>query len=158
MVFKTVTRDDPPANRVTLGPGGGISDPRIFGGGLVVYNSAGSGELDAFTLPNNGWELVGSESAPKAYVYLGRRSGFFEITKVVVKQDMIKIKGFPGIPIDGTPQGSIAVSLLVGASRFCSDAPAKTSGSPPSSANYDNASRFLAAPNSPPPPACVPFP
>jgi hypothetical protein len=47
------------------------------------------------------------------------------------------------------------VVLLVGNTVYCADAPAKSSGNPPSTASNDHVDKFVAQPQTPAPPFCV---
>jgi hypothetical protein len=49
-------------------------------------------------------------------------------------------------------------SALNDGAGWCADAPAKVSGSPPSSASTDKVDRFVAQPSPPPPASCAPLP
>jgi len=54
----------------------------------------------------------------------------------------------------------LAVRLSLGGAglTWCADAPAEPIGAPPSTANADNASKFLAQRGMPPPATCPPLP
>jgi hypothetical protein len=47
------------------------------------------------------------------------------------------------------------VAFIIGNTFYCSDAPARTSGSPPSSASSDHVDKSIGAKDSPPPPFCL---
>jgi hypothetical protein len=50
----------------------------------------------------------------------------------------------------------VSVKILSGAITWCSDAPAKTSGNPPSTVKNDHPGKFTAQPKTPAPSACPP--
>ena len=84
------------------------------------------------------------------------------ISHVVVGADLLTVKGGGAgfaYTLDEPRQGRIAVRLVLGtATVLCAEAPARTSGTPPSPARYDRVGRFTGAPRTPPPPACPQLP
>ena len=150
--FKAVTTSDPSSNRVTPPPQGGTNDPTSSGGALVVYNSAGlSTDEVTVTLPAVNWTLLGSTG----YRYKDPNPSSV-ISKVSLKPDRITVKGGRGwtYTLDESAQGRVAVRLLLGSQGWCADGPAKTSGSPPSTARNDTVGRFKAASHAAAPGAC----
>jgi hypothetical protein len=81
---------------------------------------------------------------------------------VVVKADSITIKGGKAAwtySLDEPAQGRVAVRLRLGLlDGWCADAPARTRGTPPSSAKYDHPGLFKAAPKTPAPASCPAIP
>jgi YVTN family beta-propeller protein len=160
VVFRAATRGQPTVNRVVPPAPGSAADPTLNGGRVVVYNSAGqTPDVADLALGQANWQRLGSVAAPRGWLY---RNAGGPITKVVLRRDVIVVKGrgplFP-YTLDEPAQGRVAVSLELGlAASWCADAPAKTSGTPPSTAANDTVDRFLAQPNSPAPVACPPLP
>jgi hypothetical protein len=132
---------------------GAANDPRAVGATIAVYNSTSpGGELVPVGLPAVGWKATG----PNAYSYKGASGD--AITRVTFKPDLITFKGGKAAwsyTLDEPAQGRIAVALVVGNTVYCSDAAAKTSGKPPSTARNDRVDKFVAQPNSAAPPFCV---
>jgi predicted esterase len=154
--FKSSTKKDPPPQRVVIPVAGGPNDPRAAGASVVVQNGAGSGETVRVDLPASGWMLLGSPTNPTGYGYRSADPNG-AISKVTVKQDQIRIKGGKaawGYTLDEAQQQRIAVRVQLGGMSWCADAPAKTSGTPPSTAKNDQPGRFVAAPKTPAPSAC----
>ena len=150
--FKSATTDDPSPNRIVPPSQGGANDPTSGGGMLVVYNSAGlSNDEVTVNLPAVNWTLLGSTG----YQYKDP-SPSSVISKVSLKTDRITVKGGKGwtYTLDEAGQGRVAVRLLLGSQGWCADGPAKTSGSPPSSARNDTVGRFKAASHAAAPGAC----
>lgn len=136
---------------------GGAADPTLHGGTLVVYNSAGSGENVVVALPAGSWTPVGSSG----YRFSGSDPNG-PIARVIVKRDQLIVKGGKsnwGYTLDEPSQGRIAVRLTLGSgATWCSDAPAKSTGNPPSTANNDRVDRFTAQSRTPPPASCPSLP
>ncbi len=153
--FKSSTKKDPVANRIVVPTPGGPADPRTAGATLRVYNSAGlTGDLDVHVLAAPGWTLLGSTSVPKGYRYRGKDVGDPVIKSVTIKADSIRVKGGSAYSLDEMAQGRLAVRIASGATSWCSDAPAKASGNPPSTARNDRPGKFVAQPKTPAPGAC----
>jgi len=80
----------------------------------------------------------------------------------VVETDRITVKGGKSAfsySLNGSPQGSVGVRLLLGSTNgWCADAPAKTSGNPPSTTRNDTVDKFVGEPKSPPPSLCPALP
>ncbi len=163
--FKSVTKHDVDVNNRIVPPGFlSAGDPTTggsAGGGAVLelYNSVpgGSGERVTIPLPANGWSYLGTNG----YRFRNPDSTG-AITQVRIGSDKITLRGGGAqwaYTLDEPSQGRIAVRLTLGSSRgWCSDAPAKTRGTPPSSANYDRVDKFIAEPKTPAPEACPPLP
>jgi sugar lactone lactonase YvrE len=161
VTFKSTTKKDLPANRVVVPAPGSGGDPTLHGAMLVVYNSAGSGEKVEVALPAGGWRLLGSVVAPKGFKFSGSDPDG-PISRVFVKADQVKVRGGKAnwaYTLDEPSQGRIGVRLQLGtATAWCADAPAKASGSPPSTAQSDRVDKFTAQPKTPAPVSCPPLP
>jgi DNA-binding beta-propeller fold protein YncE len=162
--FKAATRRDPSPNRVVPPAFGTAGDPTVAGAELRIYNSAGLTSDDvvipllgtAATKRDRGWSRLGTAAKPKGYRWKGDKTD--PIQSLIVKADSISIRGGRaafGYTLDETQQGRVAIHLTLGtAVAWCTDAPARTRGNPPSSAQYDRIDRFTAAPKTPAPPFC----
>jgi hypothetical protein len=154
--FKSDTRFDA-THIVPPTPGSG-GDPTTGGATVRVYNSAGLASDDvSVTLPaGSRWTVLGSSSLA-GYRYKDPDPNA-AITKVEVKPDKIFVKGGRALwtyALDEARQGRVAVRVTLGsANPWCADAPAKLSGTPPSSANNDKVDKFVAQPKSPAPGSC----
>jgi YVTN family beta-propeller protein len=154
--FRASTKDAAPANQVIPPPPSSPSDPRVNGATLTVYNSSGlTGDVAVVSLDGSKWSLSGTST----YVYRDVSSA--AITKVILKQDSLTIKGGKTLwtySLDEPAQGSVALRLALGGGRlYCTDALAKRSGNPPSTARNDRVDKFVAQPNSLPA-SCPPTP
>ncbi len=150
--FASRTKGAAEGSRVVPPSPGSDGDPTAggaSGGGaiLTVHNANGSGETVAVALPPEGW------SAPRSggYAFRGRRGE--AVSAVRVNGDLLKVRGGGGqwaYTLDEPAQGRVAVRLRLGTGvQWCAEAPAKTSGSPPSTARHDTVGRFTAAPGAP---------
>jgi hypothetical protein len=161
LTFKSSTRKDAPDHRIVVPATGGAGDPTQHGGSLLVYNSAGSGEKTTVALPASGWRLLGKSTAPKGFRFAGSDPNG-PVSRVIVKADQVKVRAGRSswaYTLNESSQGHIAVQLQLGTSpAWCADAPAKTSGNPPSTASNDLVDKFTAQPKTPPPAACPPTP
>jgi hypothetical protein len=161
LAFKASTKKDAPDHRVVVPVVGGAGDPTQHGATLVVYDSAGSGEKTTVTLPASGWRLLGKTTASKGYRFAGS-DPTGPVSRVIVKADQLKVRAGKSswtYTLNEPSQGRIAVQLQLGASpAWCTDAPAKASGNPPSTAANDRVDRFTAQPKTPAPAACPPIP
>lgn len=159
--FKTRTNADAPANRVVLPGVGSAGDPTLHGGTLAVYNSAGSGEKVAVTLPAGSWTPLGSSSSPSGYRYTGSDANG-PVARVIVKNDQLLVRGGKSnwvYTLDEPSQGRIALRLTLGSgAAWCGDAPAKSSGNPPSTTSNDRVDKFTAQTRTPAPASCPPMP
>jgi hypothetical protein len=144
---------------------GSAGDPTLGGapGGatLQVYNSNGSGELVTVTLPASGWSAMDDAPTPRGYKY---KSGSTTdaITRVTLRGNLIKIRGGRSnwaYTLNEASQGRMALRLTMGNQfRWCADAPAKTSGNPPSTASNDKVDKFVGARRTPAPASCPALP
>lgn len=159
--FKSSTKKDPLGNRIVVPVPGSADDPTGAGASVVVQNGAGSGESVRVDLPASGWTRLGSPTSPRGYAYKSADPNA-AVTKVTIKPDLISFKGGKaawGYTLDEAQQGRIAVRLQLGGMFWCADAPAKSSGSPPSTAANDRPGKFVAASKTPAPTSCsVPAP
>jgi hypothetical protein len=76
---------------------------------------------------------------------------------VVVKTDALSVKGKGPewtYTLDEPLQGRVAVRVRLGDVAWCADAPARSSGTPPSSTRFDHVDRFDGQRSAPPPPVC----
>jgi len=166
LTFKSSTRQDAPANRVVVPARGTVADPTLGGasgggGRLVVYNSAGSGEVVELALPVTGWTAMGTALVPNGYQWKSTNAGA-GVTTVKVKANLIAVKGGGsgfGFTLDEAQQGRVALRLQLGTGTpWCADSPAKTSGNPPSTEKTDRVDRFQGAARAPAPEVCPPVP
>ena len=155
--FSSTTKLDPPANRVVPPLPGSLGDPTLAGGSVTFYNSAGlTTDQDTYALAAAGWQALGSASNPKGWKYSGKAIGDTVVKSVTVKADNIRIKGAGTYSLNEPAQGRVATRLALGSAAWCGDAPAKTSGNPPSSAKNDLPGKFVAQSKTPPPASCPP--
>jgi YVTN family beta-propeller protein len=155
VLFRSGTIREPGANRIVPPAPGGPGDPRLFGGEVTVYNSAGlTDDVVVSPLSTVRWDARGS-----TYIWKGPFAG--PILKVIVKPDKITVKGGRFLwpySLNEPQQGRIAVRLRLGSVSWCADAPAKSAGNPPSTLRFDTVDRFQAKNNSPAPASCPPVP
>jgi len=151
--FKSDTKRVTSGAHISPPPRNGPDDPRTAGATLAVYNSvAPGGELVPVGLPASGWSAIGSTG----YRYKGGPTE--AIKRVILKPDQISFSGGKAAwsyTLNEPAQGRVAAVLLVGSTVYCSDAPAKASGNPPSTASNDRVDRFVAQANTPAPLFCV---
>ena len=109
-------------------------------------------------LPPSGWSRIGGATS-----FLGWRFNSRDpdgpISSIIMKSDRITVRGGHSnwtYRLDQPPQGSVAVRLTVGTRTWCANAPARTSGNPPSTAANDTVDRFNGQPRTPPPASCPP--
>jgi hypothetical protein len=77
---------------------------------------------------------------------------------VTFKPDLLQFKGGKaawGYTLNEPAQGRVAAVMFIGNRFWCSDAPAKGSGNPPSTANNDRVDKFVAQPKTPAPFFCT---
>ena len=102
-----------------------------------------------------------AEHGGEGYRFAGSDPGG-PVSRVIVKADQLKVRAGKSswtYTLNEPSQGRIAVQLQLGASpAWCTDAPAKASGNPPSTAANDRVDRFTAQPKTPAPAACPPIP
>jgi DNA-binding beta-propeller fold protein YncE/mono/diheme cytochrome c family protein len=153
VVFKSVTNAPGSPFHITPPPQGSPDDPRTVGAIVAVYNSVAlGGELVPVGLPPAGWRATGSN----AYKYKGASTA--GITGAVLKPNLLAFKGGKAgwnYTLNEPSQGRVATVFILGSTIYCSDAPAKASGNPPSTTSNDHVDKFIAAPNTPPPPFCI---
>jgi hypothetical protein len=153
--FSAATKRAPALQRVAPPAPGSGGDPTQFGATLTIYNAAASGEKFVVLLPNTGWKQTS-----KGFQYTGAKGS--AIMKVVVTTDMIMITGGGaswGYTLTAPSQGSVAVQLALGTGvPWCTSAPARLTGHPPSSVASDHPGTFVAAPKSPAPVSCATIP
>jgi hypothetical protein len=156
MRFTSRTNVDALANRVIPPLPGGDGDPTVHGATLVVYNSNGSGEVVTVDLAAADWDIA----ATGVYRYRGPDDG--PVKTVTILTDKVTIKGGKagwGYTLDEPAQGRVAVRLALGTGvAWCADAPAKASGTPPSTAKHDKVDKFIGAKNTPAPASCPAVP
>jgi hypothetical protein len=154
-VFQSRTSGDPTG--VTVSPRGSAGDPTVAGAGLVVHNAAGSGELLVVSLPAAGWTAYGDGPVPGGYRWTAP-SRDDPVSRIVVRPNRIRIRGGGAswtYTLNETAQGAVGVWLRLGTQApWCTRAPAKSSGNPPSTASYDRVDRFVAARQTPAPAVC----
>jgi DNA-binding beta-propeller fold protein YncE len=157
ITFTSNSRNDLPANRIVPPAFGAPGDPTVAGATLRVYNANGSGEQVTLSLPAAGWTTSGTDG----YRFSDGSPGAI-IRAVRVKPDRITITGGKAnwtYTLNEPSQGRVAVWLGLGQSlAWCAEAPARASGTPPSSARNDTQDRFTAEKHAPAPAVCPPPP
>src|SRR5439155_898505 len=156
--FRSTTKSDPPANRIVPPLPGSDADPTAAGGSVTVYDSAGTGQVVTVSLGGSGWSRIGAASNFLGWRFKGP-DPHAPISSVTLKSDRITVRGGHAqwtYRLDQPPQGAVAVRLSVGPRTWCANAPARTSGNPPTTAANDAVDRFNAQPRTPPPAACPP--
>ena len=165
IVFKSATGGDPPANQIAMPARSSAGDPTPGGGTgggatLEVYNSNGSGEAVSVPLPASGWSALDDLPTPRGYKYKGATTS--AVTRILIRGNLIRVRGGRSswsYTLDEPSQGRIAVRLTMGSGfRWCADSPARTSGSPPSTATNDRVDRFSGAHGAPAPAVCPAVP
>jgi hypothetical protein len=155
--FKSSTKLAPPSNHIHPPAPGSTEDPRN-GAQLIVYNAAGLKETTSVPLLS-GWTSIGTGPSLKwKFKPTDSSSG---VSSVVVEADKITVKGGKsafGYTLNEPQQGSVGVRLLLGPGGWCAEAPAKTSGNPPSTTRNDTVDKFVGEPKSPPPATCPALP
>jgi hypothetical protein len=158
--FKSSTKQFPNANRIFPPAQFTTGDPMRNGAELIIYNAAGL-TSENFSVPLlGGWSAIGT-GANLGWKFKSTDSSS-AVSSVVVEVDKITVKGGKSAfsySLNGSPQGSVGVRLLLGSTNgWCADAPAKTSGNPPSTARNDTVDKFVGEPKSPPPSLCPALP
>jgi hypothetical protein len=160
LTFHASTSGDGATHAVTVPARQTAGDPTLNGAVLDVYNAAGSGERVSVTLPSFGWVPYGDAAAPAGYRWTAP-SRSDPVSRVIVRTNRIRVRAGGAswtYTLDEAAQGAIALRLRLGAGTpWCASAPAKTTGTPASSAPYDHEDRFVAARNTLPS-ACPPLP
>jgi hypothetical protein len=124
-----------------------------------VYDTAGGSDAAVVTLAA-GWEALDGAVVPRrGYRWrTGDRSQ--PIRAIRVLADRIQVKGGGSAlayTLDEPSQGRIAVRLTFGTSDpWCAEAPARATGSPPSTVRADHPGKFIAQRNAPAPATCPP--
>ena len=151
--FVATTKKEPDDHRVVAPSPWSAGDPTLHGATLVVYNSAGSGEAVTIQLPAGRWKK--NARIPATYTFVDKTG---PISRVVVRADRLQLQGGKAqfaYSLDEAQQGRMAIRLHLGTGiAYCSDAPAKTSGKPPTTARFDRTDLFQAQPKSPYPTTC----
>jgi hypothetical protein len=84
------------------------------------------------------------------------------VKTIVVKNDALTVRGGYSnwtYTLDEPSQGRVGVRVtLADGSGWCTDAPAKLTGSPASTATTDKVDKFVAQPRTPPPASCPAIP
>ena len=157
---------DPVANQIVVPARATAGDPTpggATGGGAVleVYNSNGSGERAMVVLPASGWTALDDTQTPRGYKFKSALPTD-AITRVLVRGNFVRVRGGKNnwsYTLEEPTQGRVAVRMTMGSGlRWCADAPAKSSGTPPSTASYDRVDKFVGVRRSPPPVTCPPIP
>jgi lysophospholipase L1-like esterase len=151
--FKASTRrDQAPGARIVLPHAGGPQDPRTAGAALTLYNGAGlTGDHAVVSLDASGWTLEGANRF--------RFTGAGPVEQVLVRPDLIKVKGGAGLgyTLDEPVQGAIALRLSFGGGgAWCASSGARSAGSPPSTAKNDLPGKFVGQKNAQAPANCPP--
>jgi len=156
--FKSITRNEPPANQIVAPAPGGAGDPTLHGGELIVYNTAGGPEFVFIALNPLAWDTIGSVSNPRGYRFTGNDPNG-PVQQVLIKDDKITIKaGRENWPYTlGEPsQGSIGIQLTLGtAVTWCAEGGEPVPAFAP---KKDETDKFIARRNTPAPVACPPLP
>lgn len=146
--FGARTKEMPTANRIVSPPRGSAGDPRTTGATLTVYNSNGGTQTTTVSLPAAEWVAVGTDADPKGYQFKTADPMAPLVFKVKVGDDTLRVVGRGpswAYPLSAPPQGSVALRLQLGSGvTWCADAPARSGGSPPSTAKYDIVGKFVA--------------
>ncbi|MEW6273379.1 MAG: hypothetical protein AB1689_29215, partial [Thermodesulfobacteriota bacterium] len=135
------------------------SDPTLLGatgggGTLTIYNPGGT-EKVVLPLPAGRWLASGTFARP-SYRYRDPKRESGPITSIAIVNGRLSLSGKGGAlySLANAPQGTMAVRLRLGSGvEFCAAAPAKAPAT-----TSDTTSKFVGAPNSPPPAVCPPVP
>ena len=127
-----------------------VGDPTRYGAELSVYNADGANEQVTLSLASGKWSKTAS-----GFRFSGGRES--EVQNVSIEPGRIQISSrsetWP-YPLQVPEQGEVAVRLTLGQQEWCASAPARTSGTPPSTKRYDRPGFFQGAPRSPALAAC----
>ena len=158
--FKSSTKQTRVRTGIDPPQQGTTGDPTLNGGELIIYNAAGLtsdsvsvpllGRMvrDRHAVELQGWRFKSTDSSSA-------------VSSVVVETDKITVKGGKsafGYTLNEPQQGSVGVRLLLGPGGWCAEAPAKTSGNPPSTTRNDTVDKFVGEPKSPAPAMCPALP
>jgi DNA-binding beta-propeller fold protein YncE len=154
--FKSRTKLDPSPSQVVPPARGSAGDPTLGAAELVVYNTAGGGDMVQLLLDSSAWTTLGSAANPKGYRFTGSDPDS-PITRIDVKGNKLTIKGgrarWP-YTLDEPSQGSVGVRLTLGtAVTWCAEA-----GQPGFPPKRDQVDRYIARRKTPPPASCPPLP
>ncbi len=155
--FKASTKRDAEPNVIVPPALGGPADPQLTGATLVIKGTGGTTDRVQIALPAANWTRIGSLSRPRGFRYQDG-SPDAAVSKLVLKADLLNVRGGDAAftyTLDEAMQGRVGMRLSMGDTTWCSDAPAKATGSPPSTARSDLPGKFTAQPKSPPPAACT---
>src|SRR5262249_47514036 len=155
----STNKQDPSANRIHPPAQGTTGDPTQNGAELIIYNAAGLTSESVSVALLGGWSAIGTGTSLK-WKFKSTDSSS-PVSSVVVQTDKITVKGGKAsfnYPLAGSPQGAVAVRLLLGPGGWCAEAPAKTSGNPPSTTRNDTVDKFVGEPKRPPPSLCPALP
>jgi hypothetical protein len=123
---------------------GSPGDPTLGGAVITIFDTGGTPQSVAYTLPAARWSLIGTTTSFKGYQFHDDTPVDGPIVRVFVKLDKLFVAGGKagwGYLLDGAPQGSVAARLALGTDDgWCVEAPAKT----PTSV-YDTPARFVGA-------------
>lgn len=145
---------------------GSLGDPTVdgaSGGGalLTVYNSAGSGEKFSVALPAERWSARGNASSGWRYTYAADATTE-PVWNVRVRRGRLSLRGGRArwaYTLNEASQGRISVRLTLGTGMtWCSEVPARVSGSPPSPHRHDRVDRFVGVRNAAAPDECPAVP
>jgi len=159
MRLRSAKRGATPSGVVLPTPGGD-GDPTLHGATLTVYRSDGGGTLVTIPLPASRWKASGGTPA-KRFMYSDTKGVEGPIRSVQISATTLSLRGVGSelFALDQAPQGEIVVRVQFGTEvQFCTAAPAKSTGNPPSTAKHDSTARFVGVPNTPAPAQCPPLP
>ncbi|MBY0275703.1 hypothetical protein K2Z84_10190 [Candidatus Binatia bacterium] len=157
LVFRSSTSRAAAASRIVPPSPGAADDPTLAGATLYVANAAGSGEIARIALPSSGWTAQGTASRPRGYRFTDRSPGAV-VPSLTIAPDRISLRASGEsfvYTLDEPQQGRIALRLDLGGASWCTEAPARATGNPPSTASNDAPGRFTAQAKSSPPALCT---
>jgi DNA-binding beta-propeller fold protein YncE len=120
-------------------PGDRVGDPRVKGGQILLYNSAGRSNTAVFPLPAQGWSR-----GAKGYRFVSHDG---PIKSVIVEGDHLEIEGGGKtfqFSLGKDTQRSVGLRLTLGEkTMYCANAIAQPEGTVPSTESTDSPVRFL---------------
>jgi hypothetical protein len=154
--FRSHTRGDRADHRIVVPPRGSAGDPTPAGssggGGVLDVYNGDSGEHVTVALPAAGWR---AGSAPARYRFTDQAG---PVREVLIAPDRLTVRARGMLwpyTLDEPRQGAIAVRVRLGtAISWCSEAPARLTGRPPTSTGSDTVDRFRAAADTAAPEQC----
>jgi hypothetical protein len=158
--FKSSTKQALSATHISPPKPGTTGDPMQNGAELIIYNAAGLTSESVSVPLLSGWSAIGTGANFKGWRFKPTDSSS-AVSSVVVEADKITVKGGKsafGYTLNEPQQGSVGVRLLLGPGGWCAEAPAKTSGNPPSTTRNDTVDKFVGEPKSPAPGTCPALP